>query len=405
MTNIHTLRKLASRVFGLTYAVLSLIRAFLSGLKTKKTDRVVIYDDTFPSLLSPFRISEINSYLDHFHNVTVYSSRPSYREDFREYLTWYPQFGGKIFRFNRRLNYSGKLAYCLFLHNTFDFLPFIEKYRIPFVFELYPGGFFRLNDTDSDNKLKAVMGSAYFRKVIVTQTITRDYLLGKEMCSADKIEFIYGGVFPTDFYRKKMERKIHYPSNKMSFDICFVAHKNMPQGQDKGYNTFIQVARILSAKYSNIYFHVVGNFDEIDVDVETIKDTIRFYGTQRTDFFPEFYSKMDIILSPNRANTLDNGAFDGFPTGCCVEAAFCGVAVFCTDPLNLNVAFTNREDIVLISTNPVEIAEEMVSFLDAYERLYELSEKGRSAFMELFAVKAQMMPRLKLLDNISNAIS
>lgn len=403
MALVSSLRALQLRIYEFIDVIFSLIRVFLFRLRTRKSERIVIYDDTFPALLSPFRITEINSYLERFPAAAVYSSRSSFRNDFREYRAWYPQFGGRIFRFNRRLNFTGKLAYCVFLHNAFVFLPFIEKYQIPFVFELYPGGFFRLNEAESDKKLKAVMASDCFRKVIVTQTISRDYLLEKEMCSADKIEFIYGGVLPVDFYREKMKRKRRYPIDKKSFDVCFVAHKNMPQGQDKGYDIFIQVAKILSGKYSNIYFHVVGNFEEKDVDLETIKDVVRFYGTRKTDFFPEFYSSMDIILSPNRAHTLNGGAFDGFPTGCCVEAAFCGVAVFCTDLLNLNVALRNKAEIVLIPTDPVEVAAEIDGFLNYYERLYELSEKGQSAFMGVFALEKQMAPRLKILDSIYSA--
>jgi len=363
--------------------------------------RLIIYDDTFPSLLSPFRIVEINTYLDYFKNCVVYSNC-SYKQEIEQYSKYYPEYSNRIFKFNKSHNFRGKLAYIVFLHNMFNFLPFIEKYKVPFVFELYPGGFFKLNDGVSDAKLKTIFNSKYFRKVIATQKITYDYLLENNFCPSDKIEFIYGGVLPVDVYSNTFSNKIKYPVEKNTFDICFVAHKNMIQGQDKGYDIFIETAKNISEKYSNILFHVVGNFDETDIDVNTIKENIHFYGSQTTSFFPEFYSKMDIILSPNRPHVLCNGAFDGFPTGCCVEAAFCGVAVFCTDLLSLNIYFEDKKDIILIDSDPYKISSIIEYYYSNCDKLYGLSQKGTIKFKDVFSMELQMGPRLKILSSLYN---
>ena len=75
---------------------------------------------------------------------------------------------------------------------------------------------------------------------------------------------------------------------------------------------------------------------------------VKFYGAQRTEFFPSFYSQMDLILAPNIPFTLLPGAFDGFPPGGCIEAGLSGVAVFCTDVLNQNIAFKDGEELVIV---------------------------------------------------------
>lgn len=75
--------------------------------------------------------------------------------------------------------YSAKIAYCTFLNIAYWFLEALEKKRMPFVFTLYPGGGFEMNEATSDGKLRRVLGSTQFRKVIVTQQITYEYLLRK----------------------------------------------------------------------------------------------------------------------------------------------------------------------------------------------------------------------------------
>ena len=46
---------------------------------------------------------------------------------------------------------------------------------------------------------------------------------------------------------------------------------------------------------------------------------------------------MDLIISPNVPFVLASGAFDGFPTACCMEAALSGTAMFVTDELKLEM--------------------------------------------------------------------
>ena len=56
----------------------------------------------------------------------------------------------------------------MFLDNLKIFFPIIDRLQMPFVFTLYPGGGFRINDPDSDNYLRKYLSSPLFKKVIVT---------------------------------------------------------------------------------------------------------------------------------------------------------------------------------------------------------------------------------------------
>ncbi len=46
-------------------------------------------------------------------------------------------------------------------------------------------------------------------------------------------------------------------------------------------------------------FHVVGNFSETDAPPGVPLDRVRFHGQQPAEFFPTFYSEMDVIVAPN----------------------------------------------------------------------------------------------------------
>jgi hypothetical protein len=137
------------------------------------------------------------------------------------------------------------------------------------------------------------------------------------------------------------------------------------------------------------------------IEVADIKERIRFYGLQTAHWFEEFYRDKDIILSPNIPfQLLDGGAFDGFPTGCCTDAALHTVAIFCTDELNLNVRFTDREDIVLIPHDTSQIVEIVSFYCDHPSELQSVAEKGRDKVREIYSYENQIAPRIRILTEL-----
>jgi len=378
-----------------------------NGLRRLKgPGELVVFDDYFPNLLSAFRIAEFNSYLAEFPSAEVHSTcavrgseGASYREALAEYDSRFPEFAGRVVPYDPRRIVRARLAYIVFVHNVAFFLKTIERNRLPFVYTLYPGGGLQLNTPSGDARLQ-VMQSPWFRKVIVTQRITEEYLLEHKFCRPDQIEFIYGGVAPSDQIVRNLPLRLRHRKTKATFDVCFVANKYMPRGIDKGYDVFIEVAKSLARVAEDIRFHVVGPFDGGDIDVTDIADRIQFRGFQRTDFFSEFHSRMDVILSPNVPFVLGPGYFDGFPTGCCVEAGMCGVAVFCSDELGLNVAFKDGEEIVIVPRNVEAICRRVLDYYRDEAALEELSRKTQAAFRRVFDVASQMAPRIRLLREV-----
>lgn len=367
----------------------------------------VIVDDIFPHPLSAFRIAEYNQYLRLFPTAQVHSSGGSFRllgkpQTFRSvrasYERQFPEFRGRVQKYHVRRRRQGAVAYTIFLNNAHDFLPFFERNRSPLVFTLYPGGGFALDDPASDQMLKRVCSYPLLRKIIVTQKNTMEYLLERGFCGASEVEFVYGGVFPSDRLPATSDHRVFFRTGKRTLDVCFVAHKYMPGGRDKGYDVFVRTAELLHERFDDVCFHVVGPFDSSDLDVSRLGETIRFYGSRETSFFRNFYAQMDIILSPNAPFLVQRGRFDGFPTGACMEAGMSGVAVFCTDELNLNVVFRHGEDIVIVPRSAESIADSIAAFHEDPEALHRLQVAGQAAFRKVFDIDRQMARRLDILS-------
>lgn len=374
----------------------------------KKTD-LLIFDDIFPHPVSGFRFEEFTVLLNTLKKSKIIVEPSAYRivgtpveihkQHIKEFEVQHKALKNKIKLKRGFVNTNAKLFYCIFINNIFRNLSWLEKYKIPFVFTLYPGGGFQLNEITSDNKLKNVFLSPMFRKVIVTQKITHDYLIEKKLCPPEKIEFIFGGVVPQVSLNKDLREKKTYLINKNTFDICFCAAKYTSKGVDKGYDVFIDFAIELSKQYDFVRFHVIGGFTDEDIDIFSIKDKIKFYGYQNFDSLGAIYKNMDALISPNKAFILGKGAFDGFPLGTVVEAVLNGVVALITDELKQNYTFVPDVDLILIESKKESIIKYVTDLIENPEKLYAISENGRLKFEKVYSNEIQMLPRIALLQN------
>ncbi len=369
---------------------------------------LLVFDDTFPNKLSAFRYAEYSEYLKSIPNCHVirvgetpvfYGANKEYKDVLEEYYTLHPSHSKRIHEFTSAANISAKLAYCVFLSLAHDYLPHFENLNLPFVFTLYPGGCFEMNQPNSDAMLKRVMSSPLFQKVIVSQRIVKNYLLANKFCKENQIEEIIGCVTLDNSGLSGYEKQ-YFGIDKSTKDICFVAHKYHAQGHDKGYDVFIDLAKELSKRRDDVYFHVVGGFEAKDIDICGIEDRIRFYGALEHEELQSFYLAMDAIVSPNIHGKVSPGRFDGFPTGCCMEAGLLGVVPFCTDFLNQNVLLDEGKDFISIDRNPSSIANSIEPFLNDMERLYDCSKHVRQTFSRVYGYDAQLEPRIKVITDV-----
>ncbi|MFH6994858.1 glycosyltransferase family 4 protein [Flavobacterium sp. FlaQc-48] len=379
---------------------------FFKGFRKKD---LLIYDDIFPHPVSGFRSEEFTVLLNNFSKSKIIVEPLAYpivNTPIEDHIKHIEQFEAqnnslkkKLKLKKRFININTKLFYCVFLNNIYMNLEWIERYKIPFIFTLYPGGGFQLNESISDSKLKRVLESQMFRKVIVTQKITQDYLLEKKLCSHGNIEFIFGGVVPQISLNKDLGDKKTYLKGKTTFDICFCAAKYTPKGEDKGYDVFIDFAIEISRKYDFVRFHIIGGFTDADIDVRMLEDKIKFYGYQNFESLGRIYKNMDVLISPNKAFILGKGAFDGFPLGTVVEAVLNGVVVLITDELKQNNSFIANVDLILIESQKQSLINQIENLIQNPEKLYSISENGRKKFQKVYSNEIQMLPRIAILQN------
>lgn len=387
------------------------IRYRISSIFIRSHYDLIVIDDIFPNKLSAWRFEEFTHYINEFgldktcifttgHSLGALHgdrSRNGVKELIKDFRLQNPKFKKSVKRYVYHRSVSAKLGYVLFLSNADNFLKYFETNKIPFVFTLYPGAGFLINSEDTLLVLRKVMASSFFRGVIVTQKITNEYLLKHNLCNPGKIHFIFGVVAPKYYVDADISRKKYFINNTMN--IAFVANKQMPKGIDKGYDVFIDTAKLLAEQNDKIRFHIVGPFDETDIDVRELGDRIVFYNYLESQKLIEFYKKIDLLVSPNIPFILKPGAFDGFPTAAASEAALNGVAIAVTDPLNQNIHFEDKKDLIFITSNPLLISKEIMYYYNNPSELIAIAKNGSSNFKTVYSEENQLKKRIDILRN------
>lgn len=398
--------------FPLPYEIMRQSNA-LSTANESAVD-LVFLDDVFPQQSSGFRLAEFRSYLEHFSESIVYSTGQSFplmgekrqlEEVIQEFESIHPNLRYRVARHTIDLNVKTKGLYFIFLSSYEAFSHTIRKLNAPFIFTLYPGGCFRLYEKSSNVLLQKCFADPLFRKVIVTQPITHEYLLKNGFASANQIALIPGMVVPDEFLLESDGDKVFFGQQKATLNIAFIAHKYTRLGEEKGYNIFVEVAHRLHKHRTQPRFHVIGGFDQSDMDVSKLRDSITFHGVLDNAALSKLLGNIDLIISPNLPGKSCEGIFDGFPTGSAMQAGLRGVAVFCTDELMQNYSFIDKKDLVILPINAKQITDIVSSYLDDVDALYELAANGRRTFKAYYGHAAQVEPRIRLLEELLQSAS
>jgi len=381
-----------------------LLRAIQRAANPLRTPRLIVVDNVFPNPTSGFRRTEFVEILRAFPRSEVrssgeylhFSGEPADLKTARErFALEHPDLAPRVQAWCPDSLYPAAGFYCLFANGANDYLHTFERHRCGFAFTLYPGGGFLLNDSPSDARLARVFGSPSFRHVFVTQRVTRDYVLDKKYCHAEQMTYIPGNVV-----EPRPKPDLTRPVKANERHLAFVAHKYTPRGEDKGYDRFLDVARLLFACRSDVVCHVVGPFGPDDIPLGDLEGHIRFHGPRPASWLPGFFVGIDVILSPNVPFVLGPGAFDGFPTGCCVDGGLSGAIVVCTDELKENDRFEDGRDLVIVPPESKRIAERLDELFSDPLRMADLSRRGTQAFHRLYSTEAQLTPRIAKLREL-----
>lgn len=404
-----------NRYFKLINFLYASRKVMLKLREKQKKDKVlpgyelIIYDDFYPHPLSGFRYEEFTYLLKNIPGskamltggaYTHFNLSPEqHKTHIDEVVSKNPEIAHSIQIINGKIDARSKLFYCVFLNNIFQKLSWLEENDIPFIFTLYPGGGFMPGAEETESRLKRLFASPCFRKVIVTQQRTYDYLTGNGFCKETDILMVFGVVVPQESLLNNIPVKKQYGQHKNSFDICFCAAKYTKYGEDKGYPIFIDFAKAMTAKYPFLAFHVIGGFDKDVIDVSSLGNRIRFYGYQDYHKLKAIFQEMDLIISPNQPNMLGKGAFDGFPLGTVIEAALNEVAVMLTDCFEENKYFEDGKELVIIQPDVADMMEKFETYFNEAGSFYKIAQQGKLKFQSIYSNEYQMKPRLQLLQS------
>ncbi|MCW3090854.1 MAG: hypothetical protein JWP81_1923 [Ferruginibacter sp.] len=399
--------------------ILNFIGRVLNGTviiyyKGFKTSHIIIYDDFFPNPVTGFRLDEFTYLVNNIKSsVVLIDSEKTYsiygypKEARNTHLAQFFVKGGNGISKNRirhvaKLNnINCKLVYVVFLRNLTRIFKYLKFFKIPFVITLYPGGGFTINDEAADARLAILLQSDLCKGVIVNQSKIKQYLIDKQLCNKEKIKLIFGLPISSNKLTYNLELKKYYPINRQQLNICFVGAKNSQKGMDKGYDLFIDVAKLLKLKYDFVSFHVVGGFDELDIPVQELKESVTFHGKIEADELSNTLVNFDIIVAPNRPNILSKGAFDGFPVGCCIEASLVGCCVITTDPMEENkFLYDENTEICIVKANIESILARIESLIAKPDQIRNIGKAGMLKTQQLYSEDTQLKERVSYLNQI-----
>jgi glycosyltransferase involved in cell wall biosynthesis len=379
---------------------------------------LLLLDTSFPSPQSSFRYGEFSSYLKAIPGSRIYSSTWEIASlgggQFADLARRYSSASGvaldRVQTFDSECDLSCRTAYCVFLNNAHLFFREVDGLRAErLAFTLYPGGGFVLNDTVSDTKLRRLCDDSRLGCIVTTQALTWRYLVEGGFCAPERILHVFGGIIPDRYDPAVMDAALGMRrDNGDRLQVCFVAHRYSATGIEKGYDVFAALVRAMRA-HPKIDFHVVGGFAPDTIDLAGAAN-IAFHGIQGADFFPAFYSRMDIIVSPNISESRLNGgrgSFDGFPTTVCVEAGLRGVAMFLADLDSMNTDIDGRQvfvpgrDVEIIDRDPVRLLALVERYAEDRSALRRLAMQGREVLLREFSFERQMTPRVDMLQSMS----
>jgi lipopolysaccharide transport system ATP-binding protein len=381
--------------------------------------RLLILDDVFPNLLTGFRVAEFNAYLGTFadcqvltvqHWFATASGAVGFEASHAEYAARYPEFADRVSLFEGAELPAADLAYLVFLNNGALYIPHLERAQLPFVITIYPGGGMELDQPETDAKLRRVLGSDLCRGVIVTQQVTYDYLVGHGFVEPERVVKVFG-VVAADTSASNVAGttetaaqpcRARFGVDKDVLDVVFAAHKYTATGVDKGYDVFLDAARLiadgLSQTGTEVRFHVVGTWAGEDYPTDGLDGRLYFHGLLDPTQLRALYLRCDLIVSPNRPFQLSPGGYDGYPLGSCVEAGLVGTAVMASNEL-AEQAFVDGEDIIVVKPEATEVARRVLELAAKPKDLERLGENARRVFSIAYSNATQLTPRLRMLGD------
>ncbi|MFC7431123.1 MULTISPECIES: glycosyltransferase [unclassified Agrococcus] len=364
---------------------------------------VVIVDDHFPTVGTGFRIAEFSWLLRHGTVDRVATTSPNLEASLPAYSAQEPRVWERVEAFDDASLDGASLAYLVFLNTVDHHLDELERRRVPFVLELYPGGGLYLGDADVERRLDRVLASEMLRHVITTQPIVTERVARSVREGVGVTEIPGVVVDPLYLSPGAGRRSAYFGSGKEVLDVAFVAHRYTRDGADKGLPVFLGVVDRLRDAGVDVVAHLVGGHAADDLG-DRDPAGFRLHGVLPAIGLRSVLLGVDVVVSPVRADVLAPGSFDGFPTGSTIEAMLCGALAVTADPRAQNRDFRDGRDIVLEPADEDAIAARLLRISRREGELERIARSGLATARRRHSVAAQLVPRRRILEAERRAV-
>lgn len=372
--------------------------------------KVVIVDDMFPRL----RTGKVFSGRKHAEylglmarleeSVAICPKSENYRiadhtSSVEALLVDYPVFSKHRFVYgDPTAELHNALAYVVFPHKAEQFLPYFESARLRFLVTVYPGGGFLMwgpEKSSSLARLKRLVSHPLFKGFIVHHQIIEQYLR-KRFPNTSIYEFD-GGFSQID--PNTVFNKTYFGRDRTLLNVCFMANRYDPLGLGKGFDVFLESARLVSSRFSNVRFHAVGDWPQDESAGVLPQDPVTFHGYVAAEMLPTFFQDMDIIVSPTRIDVPRPGKFDGFPL--VIDAAVCGVAICATDPMSQNRNYRNGQDLWVIEPTAESVKNVITQVINNPSLLERIATNGMTITRRTRNYDKKMDEKASLLSKLA----
>lgn len=198
-------------------------------------------------------------------------------------------------------------------------------------------------------------------KAFAISSVIKKNLLQTTSLTEDKIEIVYNGVDTKKFNPNNLNRdKIRKEFNIKDEDILIGMLARFSPG--KGHEEFLQAAKILSDKFSNLIFMIVGEAsrgeDEYANKIKELSKKLNLNNVIFTGFREDtnnVLAAMDIFVFPSHAEAFGIAL---------VEALSCGIPSVCANADGvLDIAVDNETSLLFEKQNYFDLSEKLQTLI------------------------------------------
>ena len=199
--------------------------------------------------------------------------------------------------------------------------------------------------------------------IMIINESNRNPLLDKRLCSKDKIIWLKGGE------GVNIDKYPLYDNDAQDITFMFIARMIA----EKGYRIFVEAAKIIKQRYSQVCFQAIGTFADGSPDAEsniTREEVEQDVKNGYIEYLGTFSNMLEVYSRPGTVITIPSYYSEGLNRSL-MEACSCGKPIITTNIYGCKETVKDGVNGFLVKPKNVQ------SLVDAISRYIELSQEEK----------------------------